>query len=100
VAALVPKLSGDVGIRTLREQREWVDGFIVIVEALRHAMESAVVATHPADENAVASYFEFAHAFSALERLHRMGRQMEAMVEVLTGSRPAGMSAEEFIFPD
>jgi hypothetical protein len=98
--ALVPDLGGDVGIETLREQSEWADAFGLIVECLRREMEVAVAATHPADEDAVASYFGFAHAYSALDRLHRMGRQMEAMIEVLSGDTLIELNAAEFVFPD
>ncbi len=63
-------------------------------------MQTAVAATHPASEGAVAAYFEFAHAYAVLAKLQEMDEEMRAMVELVHG-RPVTVEDEKtFVFPD
>jgi hypothetical protein len=71
-----------------------------IVEFLRAEMEATVLATHAADESAVAAYFDFAHALSVFYRLHEMVTEMEALVELVTGEPADAETARTFRFPD
>ncbi len=71
-----------------------------VVGTLREEMELAIVAAHAADEAAVASYFLFAHALTVLARLSEMGQEMEALIEVVTGSLATPEAALSFVFPD
>lgn len=100
VAALVPRLTGDMSVTTLAEQRSLSHAVSAIVEALRIEMEVAVAATHPADEGAVAAYFDFAHAYSVEARLGELGEEMEALIEVVTGGYVTEALARDFVFPD
>lgn len=100
VEALVPRLAGDLGIQTLSELRVVRSGVAFIVACLRSEMEAHVVATHPADEVAVAAYFDFAHALSVQDRLDEMAHEMEALIELVTGSPADEASARTFVFPD
>ncbi len=100
VAALLPHLSGDLSIGTLAEQRALRATVAVIVELLREEMESTVTTTHPAHEGAVAAYFDFAHAFSVLSRLEDLGREMQALIELVTEGPVTDELAREFVFPD
>jgi len=63
-------------------------------------METLVGETHPAHEGAVAAYFDYAHSLSVLQRIQDMGSEMEAMIEVLTGSPVDGVAEASFHFPD
>jgi hypothetical protein len=83
---LLPRLDGEIPLETLEEQKSVERALEVIVECLREEMESAVLVTHPADEGAVAAYFGFAHALSVLHRVREIGEEMEALIEVMTGS--------------
>ena len=58
------------------------------------------MATHPADEGAVVAYFDFAHALSVQSRLAEVGREMEALIELVTGGPATDRLASEFVFPD
>lgn len=99
VEALLPRLSGDLAIETLAEHREVLRAVSVIVDRLREEMDLSVMATHPADETAVASYFLYAHALAVLVRLSEMGQEMEALIEVVTGGPATPEIAETFLFP-
>ena len=100
IAALLPRLDGDLSVETLAEQRTLCSALAAIVNTLRVEMETTVTTTHPADEGAVAAYFDFAHAFSVLSRLQELGGEMEAMIELVTGGPANDQLAREFVFPD
>ena len=100
VAALLPRLEGDLTISTLEEFYSVQIAIDAIVICLRAEMESAVATTHAAHEYAVAAYFDFAHAFSVLTRVREMGAEMEALIEVVTGGVVTPEVAREFVFPD
>ena len=100
VTALLPRLVGDLTINTLADLRAVQAAVDAIVVCLRIEMEAAVAATHPADEQAVAAYFEFAHAYAVLSRLQEMGGEMEALIELMTGEAATPELVREFVFPD
>lgn len=100
VEALLPQLEGDMSFHTLAEQRRVEASVGAIVESLKLEMDAHVVATHPAHEAAVAAYFDYAHALAVHGRLREVGRQMEAMIEVVAGGRPDDSLVREFVFPD
>jgi hypothetical protein len=100
VEALLPRLAGDLSFSTLAELRHVQIGVAAIVECLRVEMDSAVLATHPADEAAVTAYFDYAHGLFVAGRVQELAAEMEAMIELVTGE-PASMdSARTFRFPD
>lgn len=100
VEALLAGLQGDLALDTLEELRKAQIGIGAIVEQLRVEMQSAVLATHAADESAVAAYFDFAHGLTVERRLEEMAGEMEAMIELVTGESPSLESARTFRFPD
>ena len=99
VSAL-PPLDGDLSVGTLVELGPLEAGVEAIVNALRIAMDEQIVATHPASETAVASYFDYAHALSVLDRIQDMRGEMESVIEVVTGAPPDDHVAGTFVFPD
>ena len=100
VAALMPALEGDLSITTLADQRVLLHAVTAIVELHRIEMQFTVITTHPAHEGAVAAYFDFAHALSVQARLVDLGREMEALIELVTGGPVTDHLASEFAFPD
>ena len=102
VQALLPMLQGDLSLSTstLEELRAVKTAVDAVVAALRAEMETLVVTMHAADEGAVAAYFDFAHGFAVSHRLDGMASEMEALIEVVTGSPVTGESARTFQFPD
>ena len=100
VAALLPRLIGDLAFTTLEELRAVQVAVEAIVICLRVEMETAVAATHPADEQAVSAYFDFAHAYAVLCRIRDMGKEMTVLIELMTGEQVTQDHAKEFVFPD
>jgi hypothetical protein len=100
VEHLLPRLQGDLVFSTLGELRIMRGAVATLVESLRVQMESAVVATHAADEDAVSAYFDFAHGFTVLNRIDEIAGEMEAMIELVTGEAPSAEAARTFRFPD
>lgn len=100
VQDLLPDLTGDLSFETLAEQRHAERAVRAVVEHLSELMREALEATHPAAEEAVAAYFDWAHAHSVLIRLRELGAEMTAMLEVVTGRRADGEILHTFQFPD
>ena len=96
----MPRLDADLMVVTLSDQIALESAVQVIVECLAAEMEASIVATHPADEAAVAAYFDYAHALSVLGRLREMGSEMRALIEVVTGTPADEDSSGAFRFPD
>ena len=100
VEALLPRLDSDISLSTLAEVRAVEAAVSAIVASLRVEMETLVVTMHAADEGAVAAYFDFAHGFTVEHRLHEMGSDMEALIELVTGGPVTPETARTFQFPD
>lgn len=96
----LPPMDGDLSVTTLGELAPLEAGVETIVHALLLEMDERIVATHPASEMAVASYFDYAHARAVLGRIQEMRGEMEALIEVVTGSPPDDHKARSFVFPD
>ena len=100
VESLASRLDGDVSLESLSEVQEVQGAIDSIVAWLRQEMESNVLATHAADESAVAAYFDFAHAFTVQHRVSEMATEMSALIELITGAPPTTESARDIHFPD
>ncbi len=100
IELLLPRLTGDLSIDTLAEQQGIRNAVAAICETLRMRLESRVLEYHPAHEEAVAHYFDFAHVRTVLHRLDVMGAEMRALVELLTGGPPTPEGATTVTFPD
>lgn len=97
---LLPRLTGDLSIATLAEQKRVREAVALIGENLRARMVGEVVEHHPGHEDAVTLYFDYAHVLKVLDKLDRMGDEMSAMIEVVTGEGIDGQTAASFTFPD
>lgn len=100
VELLRPRLTGPLSIDTLAEQRSLRGAVALICDGLHDLMEEKVIEHHPAHEEAVALYFDYAHAFSVLSRLDEIGAEMTAMIELMTGEPPSATTASKLSFPD
>jgi hypothetical protein len=100
VESFLSRLDGDISLSTLHELRGIESAVKAIVECLRVEMESHILATHAADESAVAAYFDFAHGLTVAHRVGVMASEMEALIELVTGAAPTPETIRSFHFPD
>lgn len=100
VAMLQPRLRQSLTIVTLEDQRLVRRAIDAICTALHERMDEKVLEYHPAHEEAVALYFEYAHAFGVLRRLDVIGSEMTGMIELMTGERASDEAARKVTFPD
>ena len=95
VEALLPHLTGDLSIGTLEEQRSVRETLGLMVGEMHRRLDRQVIETFPAHEESVSLYFDWAYARSVLERLDRMGAEMEAIADLISGGDRSAM-----FFPD
>lgn len=100
VEALLPRLNGDFSLNTLAEQQSIARAITYIVAELKHRMDCHIIEEHAAAEYAVGAYFDYAHAMTVQDRVARIGNEMSAIIEVMTGRAPTAEAAREFTFPD
>lgn len=100
VAMLQARLTSSLEIATLDEQR-WVrEAVAAICQELHERMDEKVLEFHPAHEEAVAYYFDYAHAYGVLHRIDDMGAEMTAMIELMTGEAPSPTAARDVNFSE
>lgn len=100
VAMLEPRLGQSLSITTLEDQRLTRSAIDAICTVLHERMDEKVLEYHPAHEEAVALYFEYAHAFGVLRRLDALGAEMTDMIELMTGEPATEEDARNVTFPD
>jgi hypothetical protein len=98
--ALQPRLIGDITITTLAEGRSIARAVGYVLSDLKARMDSCILTEHPASERTVQAYFEYAHVLSVEDRLRRIGDQMAALIELMTGAPPDEHAARTIAFPD
>jgi hypothetical protein len=97
---LTPRLIGDLTVSTLAEQRRIARAISFVLGDLKTRMDSSIVLEHAASESAVQAYFEYAHVLSIEDKLRRLGSQMSAMIELMTGAPATDEVARDTAFPD
>ena len=97
---LLPRLTGDLSIETLDEQRRVHDAVSVVCRTLLAHMDAKIVEYHPGHEEAVQLYFDYAYSRVVLERLNEMGTEMEAILGLISGGHPDPNLASTVTFPD
>jgi hypothetical protein len=100
VEALLPRLNGDLSLTTLAEQQSIARAVTYIVAELKQRMDTTILDEHAAAEYAVGAYFDYAHALTVQDRVVRLGAEMSAIIEVMTGRAPTAETTKTFEFPD
>jgi hypothetical protein len=100
VERLLPRLTGDISIETLDDQRRVRDAVGLIVGDLHERMDTRIIEYTPGHEEAVILYFDYGHARTVLDRLDRMGAEMAAILELIGGTRGVDDLASTVTFPD
>ena len=85
VEALLPRLSGDLSLATLAEQQSIARAVTYVVAELKQRMDASIIEEHAASEYAVGAYFDYAHALTVQDRVVRLGAEMSAIIEVMSG---------------
>lgn len=100
IELLRPRLTGDMSLTSLAEQQQVRTAVSAIcVELLGH-LDEQVIQLSPGNEEAINTYFDYAHSRVVLDRLDRMGSEMSAIVELITGAAPTEQTALSVTFPD
>ena len=97
---LLPRLIGDLTVESLADQAALRRAVSSVTDDLRCRLDAVILDQHPAAEDAVLAYFDFAHALSVLDRLDAMGREMAAIAEVMTGQAATSEAAQRFTFSE
>jgi hypothetical protein len=100
VDRLRPRLAAAISISTLADQRSLRKAVAAVCGELHERMEETVLRYHPAHEEAVSLYFDYAHVFGVLTRLDEIGTEMNALIELMTGAPASDESARGVTFPD
>ncbi|HEX6588483.1 MAG TPA: hypothetical protein VF039_05625 [Longimicrobiales bacterium] len=100
VASLQPRLHGDLSIATLEEQRSVERAVEYLLDALRDRMNGFILSQHVGSEDSINAYFDYAHVYALLDRVRGVGREMVAMIELMTGEPPTAETARSVTFPD
>jgi hypothetical protein len=100
VESLLPRLSGDISVTTLAEQQSIARAVTFILAELKQRLDAQILDAHPADEFAVQGYFDYAHTLSVQDRVIRLGAEMQAIIQVLTGAPATSETARNFTIPD
>jgi hypothetical protein len=95
---LLPLLTGDVEIATLHEQRRMRRALAYLNADLAARMDFLIISQHPAAEDTVLAYFDYAHVRGMLDRVEAIGIEMEAIIELATGAVPDDDVARNFTF--
>ncbi len=100
VENLARRLDGDLSVYTYHELEGVESALEAVTDALGAHMDSLILATHPAGEEAVVAYFDYAHALTVLGRARELKSEMGALIELMTGSPVTEESARDVSFPD
>lgn len=98
VEALLEQLTTGIEVTTLAEQRRVRLGVALIRQTQLDQMDDAIREMHPASEEAVTGYFDYAHTVTVLRRLEVIGHEMTAIIEVITGAPVTEESAASVSF--
>lgn len=93
-------LEGDVSVMTLGQQRRLALALDCVLDHLRKRMDALIVELYVGADDAVNAYFDYANVLTLRARLDPIGREMVALIELMTGAPPTAEVAERVTFPD
>jgi len=83
VQDLLEQLDGDLVLSSPGARERTLAGVAAVVQHLRTGLDEAILETHPAEEDAVRAYFNYAHALSVQHRLEVLGEERRALDALL-----------------
>lgn len=93
-------VEGDLSVTTLRHQVRLQRAMELVLDHLRRRMDAIIVEQYVGSDDAVNAYFDYANVLTLRSRLGRIGEEMTAMIEVMTGEAATEETAEGISFPD
>ncbi len=93
-------LYGDVSVTTLGQQQRLARALDYVLEHLRQRMDALIVELYVGADDTVNAYFDYANVLSLRARLDPIGREMVALIELMTGAPPTPEIAGQVTFPD
>ena len=93
-------LRGDISVDSLAKQVRLVGAVGYVMELLKRRMDALVVERYVGDDDAVNAYFDYANILTLHTRLTAVGREMRAMIQLMTGGPVTDESARSISFPD
>lgn len=100
VASLQSRLHGDLSIVTLEDQRAVERAVDYLLEELQERMNEFILTQHVGSEDSINAYFDYAHVYALRDRVRGVGREMVAMIELMTGAPPTAATARSVSFQD
>lgn len=98
VGTLRDELDAPLDVPTLADQRVLHEALELISSHLRARMENTLIEFHPGHETAIHLYFDYGHSLGVLARLERIGDEMRAIIELMTGEAVTDEAAESISF--
>ncbi|MGK7311159.1 MAG: hypothetical protein ACN0LA_02885 [Candidatus Longimicrobiales bacterium M2_2A_002] len=88
IAALDERLPlrGDIAVDTPTEQARLLRAMDAVLDHLKQRMDALVLEQYVGADDPVNAYFDYANVLTARHRLHRIGRRLEAVHEVIRDS--------------
>jgi hypothetical protein len=93
-------LRGDISVSTLAQQRRLMVAVDYLLAHLKGRMDALVVELYVGADDAVNAYFDYANVLTTRAQLEAIGREMSALIELMTGEAPTPELAEDVAFPD
>lgn len=93
-------LAGDISVLTLGQQQRLVAALDHVLAHLKGRMDALIVELYVGADDAVNAYFDYANVLSTRAKLDPIGREMVALIELMTGPPPTPEAAERVTFPD
>jgi len=100
IEALAPRLTGDLDLESLADQQSVEHAIEAVLAVARAYVDETILDQHPAAESAVQAYFDFAHTLTLYERVRRIGEEMRALIELMTGEPPSEETAGSIQFEE
>jgi hypothetical protein len=91
-------VSGDVSVETLAEQTRLLGALDFVLTHLKRRMDAVVLEQYVGSDDAVNAYFDYANVLTIRTRLEAIGREMAALIELMTGKAPSGEAAQRISF--
>ena len=98
--ALAPRLTGDIDLDSLAAQQSVERAVGHLLADARDRLNDTILQQYPAAEAAVQAYFDYANLLSVHDRIDRIGEEMQALIELMTGKPPSEETAGSISFEE